>query len=83
MPHHPTTRHRKREPNVSQISPIFVSVKEAARILGLGTWSVYKLLDAQEIASQYQGRKRLVRFDSLQEYADNLPTEAPRVEPAS
>lgn len=67
---------------MSDIAPIFISVKEAARILGLGTWSVYKLLDDQQIVSQYQGRKRLVRFDSLREYADGLPTEAPKGEPA-
>jgi excisionase family DNA binding protein len=79
-PHHTT---RQREPSVNQMTPIFVSVKEAARILGLGTWSVYKLLDDQLIASQYQGRKRLVRVDSLREYADSLPTEAPKPEPAA
>ena len=67
---------------MTEIAPIFVSVKEAARILGLGTWSVYKLLDSQAIISQYQGTKRLVRFDSLREYADSLPTEAPKTEPA-
>ena len=67
---------------MTEIAPIFVSVKEAARILGLGTWSVYKLLDSQAITSQYQGTKRLVRFDSLREYADSLPTEAPKTEPA-
>ena len=57
--------------------PIFVSVKEAARILGLTTWTVYKLLDEQEIASQYQGRRRLVVFTSLREYAMALPTTKP------
>lgn len=62
--------------------PLFVSVKEAARILALGTWSVYKLLDDDLIASQYQGRKRLVRYDSLLSYADGLPTRAPTTESA-
>ena len=58
---------------MSEIQPIFVSVKEAAHILGLTTWSVYQLLDAQKIASQYHGRRRLVRVESLREYADSLP----------
>ncbi len=62
--------------------PLFVSVKEAARILALSTWSVYQLLDAKTIVSQYEGRKRLVRYDSLLAYADGLPTEAPTAEPA-
>jgi excisionase family DNA binding protein len=58
---------------VTEIQPIFVSVKEAARILGLTTWSVYQLLDQQKIASQYHGRRRLVRVESLRDYADSLP----------
>lgn len=56
------------------LDPIFVSVKEAARILGITPWSVYKLLDQRAIVSQYHGKRRLVRVDSLREYADNLPT---------
>lgn len=62
---------------MSQITPIFVSVKEAAQALGLTTWSVYKLLDEQKIASQYHGRRRLVNVESLREYAESLPTTAP------
>jgi excisionase family DNA binding protein len=58
----------------SQITPIFVSVKEAARMLSLTTWSVYKLLDEQAIKSQYHGRRRLVSVESLHEYAESLPT---------
>lgn len=64
--------------------PIFVSVKEAARMLGLSEWSVYQLLDTADedsgrplIASQYQGRRRLVRYTSLVAYADELPTTSP------
>ncbi len=56
------------------LDPIFVSVKDAARILGITPWSVYKLLDQQSIVSQYHGKRRLVRVDSLRDYADNLPT---------
>lgn len=59
------------------VEPIFVSVKEAAHILGLTSWSVYQLLDQQRIKSQYHGRRRLVRVDSLREYADNLPEVPP------
>lgn len=62
---------------MSQITPIFVSVKEAAQILALNTWSIYKLLDEQKIKSQYHGRKRLVSYESLLEYATSLPTTAP------
>lgn len=59
------------------LEPIFVSVKEAARALNISPWSCYQLLDENKIASQYQGRRRLVRIDSLRAYADSLPTERP------
>lgn len=62
---------------MSQITPIFVSVKDAAQMLGLTTWSVYKLLDEQKIKSQYHGRRRLVAVESLREYAESLPTTPP------
>jgi excisionase family DNA binding protein len=58
--------------------PIFVEVKEAARILALSTRAIYELLDQQVIESRYKGRKRLVVFSSLREYAESLPTSAPR-----
>lgn len=63
--------------HLNQIDPIYVSVKEAARILGLSTWSVYQKLDQQLIESRYDGRKRLVVLASLREYAADLPTTAP------
>lgn len=56
------------------IGPIFVSVKQAARALNISPWSCYQLLDSGKIVSQYQGRRRLVRVDSLRAYADSLPT---------
>jgi len=59
------------------IDPIFVSVKDAAAALGLSPMAVYRLLDQQAIASQYQGRKRLVSVESLREYAAGLPTTPP------
>lgn len=60
---------------VPDITPIFVSVKEAARALSLTTWSVYRLLDEGAIDSRYHGRRRLVSVASLNEYAASLPTE--------
>lgn len=56
-----------------QPDPIFISVKEAARLLNLTTWTVYKLLDEKAIESRYEGRRRLVRFASVHAYADSLP----------
>lgn len=66
-----------------ELDPIYVTVKEAARILGLSTWSIYSKLDAQEIASRYDGRKRLVVLESLREYAAGLPAVAPAKDEAA
>lgn len=62
------------------LDPIYVSVKEAARILGLSTWSLYQKLDKQVIESRYDGRKRLVSVASLREYAAALPMTAPEAD---
>lgn len=56
-----------------ELDPINVSVKEAARILGVSTWLLYQRLDQQAIASTYEGRKRLVNYASLKAYAAALP----------
>ena len=67
-----------------RLDPIFVSVKQAAQALSISPWLCYQLLDEGKIASQYQGRRRLVRVDSLRAYADNLPTDRPEaIEDAS
>lgn len=54
------------------IEPLFVSVKEAARAVGVSPWTMYQLLDAEKIDSRYQGRRRLVVVESLKHYAANL-----------
>lgn len=63
---------------MNYVDPIYVSVKEAARMLGLSTWAVYQKLDQQVIESRYDGRKRLVVVESLRKYAADLPTTAPK-----
>jgi len=55
------------------VAPIFVSVKDAARILGISPWTCYQLLDAEKIESRYQGRRRLVVLESVRAYANTLP----------
>jgi excisionase family DNA binding protein len=59
------------------LDPIFVTVKEAARLLGISPWSCYQLLKSDEIDSRYIGRRRLVVLASLTEYAANAPVEKP------
>jgi len=58
-----------------ELEPIFISVKETARILSLTPWSVYQLCDQGELEAQYHGKRRLVRLASVRSYADRLPTE--------
>jgi excisionase family DNA binding protein len=64
------------------LTPIFVSVKDAAALLGLSPWSTYRLLDDGKVEARYFGRRRLVVLASLQEYAKALPTERAGVESA-
>lgn len=63
-----------------ELDPIYVSVKEAARILGVSTWLMYQRLDAQQIESRYEGRKRLVSYASLKQYAADMPDVRPEPE---
>lgn len=59
------------------LDPIFVSVKQAARMLAIEPASVYALLDQQAIESQYFRKRRLVVLTSLREYAAALPRTRP------
>lgn len=58
-------------------APIHVSVKDAAKLLGISPWSTYQLLDDGKIESRYINRRRLVVLESLHHYAKALPTERP------
>lgn len=61
-----------------ELEPIFISPKEAARILGMSTWAIYKKLDQQVIESVYDGpKKRLVKYQSLKEYSEGLSAVRP------
>lgn len=62
--------------STGQVEPIFVSVKDAARILGLSAWSVYQLLNDGVIDSRYQGRRRTVVLKSVRDYAAGLPKKS-------
>ena len=59
----------------TSLAPIFISVKQAAQMLGISTWSCYQLCDKQLIESRYHGTRRLVVLDSIRQYAADLPTE--------
>lgn len=54
---------------------LFVSVKEAAAMLGLSRNQTYDLLDRGAIEARYMGRRRLVSLASVHTFAESLPTE--------
>lgn len=64
--------------STGQVEPIFVTVADAATLLGLKPWSVYQLLKGDDpvIRSVKQGGRRSVSYRSLKEYADSLLGEA-------
>ena len=62
---------------MTQIRPISVSVKEAARVLGVSPWTIRKRCVDGLIESRFEGTRRLVDFDSLERYAKSLPTVRP------
>jgi len=58
-----------------QREAVFVSTKEAARLLGLSRNHVYELLNQDAIESRYIGKRRLVMVSSLHDFIAALPTE--------
>jgi hypothetical protein len=57
------------------ISPIYVTAKDAAAILGAGTspWTIHRLCRLGAIDSRIHNNRRLVSLASLREYASGLP----------
>lgn len=62
---------------VAALPPIFISVEQAAKMLGVSKWLTYQLLDEGAMEDRYIGRRRLVDVKSLYRYAAGLPTEGP------
>lgn len=53
-------------------TPIFVSPKEAARLLSLSRSRVYELMDAGAIESTRIGARRVIPVSSLHDFAAQL-----------
>lgn len=62
---------------MSEIQPIFVSLKQAGQMLGISTWSARKLCEDGLVESRYHGTRRLVSVASLAAFAETLPTKRP------
>jgi excisionase family DNA binding protein len=54
------------------LMPVYVSPAQAAKVLGLSRSEVYKLLDRGLLAGCRHGRRRLVVWSSVQDFADKV-----------
>ena len=48
------------------MTPITISIAEACRLAGIGKTSLYELLNAGKIEAVRVGRRRLIKFASLE-----------------
>jgi excisionase family DNA binding protein len=55
------------------VKPLFLSVQDAARTLGLSVVSIYRLIAREKLVSAKAGRKTLVSMASIEAYAASLP----------
>ena len=61
--------------------PIAVSIKEAARLSGIGRTKLYELIKADHLEARKSGQSTLVMVDSLVRYLDSLPKVVLRADP--
>ena len=50
---------------------LLVSVKEAARLLGIGRTKIYELMATGDLETKMVGRRRMVRYKSLAAFSKN------------
>lgn len=58
------------------LDPILVSVKEAARALGLAPYTVYELRKAGHVEGVWYGNRWLITVESVRKYAARLVESA-------
>ena len=52
---------------------IAVGITEAAKMLGIGRSSLYKLFSEKKIVARKSGKRTLVLVEELERYVKNLP----------
>lgn len=61
------------------MKPILVTVKEAANLLGLSTWTVYELAASGELGERRfigNGKRNFrLEYAAVEQYAKRLPTD--------
>ena len=63
--------------------PVFCSVVDAGRLLGVSRSLTYELLSAGSLRSVKLGKRRLVEIASIDEFAASLPIIALKQSPVS
>jgi excisionase family DNA binding protein len=53
--------------------PMLVSIKEARRLIGVGHTRIYELINAGALETIRIGKRRMVRYSSLQKFSDISP----------
>lgn len=59
----------------AEIAPLFVTVPDAARLLGISDTACWRLVADKKIVSAKIGRSRRVPLQSLRDYADQAIAE--------
>lgn len=57
----------------SSIEPIFASIQDTARALGLSQVQIYRLIAAEKLRAAKAGSKTLVEIESIHEFSRALP----------
>lgn len=55
------------------LSPMAVSVNEAAKIAGASRTALYEALQRKELSAKKNGRRTLILREELKRYLENLP----------
>lgn len=66
--------------DAEQAAPLLISVKEAARRLGLEVWVVRDLCASGELRAGKPTREWRISPESVKEYAERITTKAPEPE---
>lgn len=57
---------------MAELKPIYVSIPEAMRLLGIGRTKLYDLIRFKEITRVHIGSKSLISVESIERYAVSL-----------
>jgi excisionase family DNA binding protein len=57
---------------MEQLTPIFVTVNEAKKLLAVGHTRIYELMNAGKLEKVKDGGKTLIPYDSVKRYAASL-----------